>query len=239
MQQLVLPIQLSIETTFDNYVAGDNAAVLMHLQRLLSYEEKTPLFLYGKKGVGKTHLLQACCHYAAQHQLEAIYLPLHYKEQFSPAILEGLEKLDLLCIDNLQDLTQPPLEFGMQAVWEEALFHCYNRILQSKTRLIFAATKRPHELSLELPDLISRLQACLVLQIKPLSDSEKIKVLMQKSQERGFEISEEVVNYLLNHSQRDLSHLLVWIERLDQFSLSTQRKITLPLLRQCLESFPS
>jgi DnaA family protein len=235
--QLVLPIHLPITTTFANYVKGENTAVFTHLQNLLNGQERTPLFLYGDKGVGKTHLLQASCHNAAQQQQEAIYLPLHYKEQFSPAVLEGLEKLDLLCIDNLEALSKPPLEYGMQAAWEEALFHCYNRCLQNKTRLIFAAQKRPHELSLQLPDLISRLQACLVLQLKPLSDKEKTKVLLQKSQERGFEISEEVVNYLLHHTHRDLPHLLSWIDRLDQFSLSTQRKITLPLLRQCLENY--
>ena len=43
--------------------------------------------------------------------------------------------------------------------------------------------------------------------------------------------SDDVMDYLLTRFARDLKHLMALLDRLDEFSLSTKRAITVPLLR--------
>ena len=62
---------------------------------------------------------------------------------------------------------------------EEALFHLYNRI---HTRLILTANTIPSNLNLTLPDLTSRLNACLRFQILPLFDLDKLTVLQTQNE---------------------------------------------------------
>ena len=42
------------------------------------------------------------------------------------------------------------------------------------------------------------------------------------------------MDYLLTRFARDLKHLMAQLDRLDEFSLSTKRTITVPLLKQML-----
>jgi len=42
------------------------------------------------------------------------------------------------------------------------------------------------------------------------------------------------MDYLLTRFARDLKHLVAQLDRLDEFSLSTKRQITVPLLKQML-----
>jgi DnaA family protein len=48
-------------------------------------------------------------------------------------------------------------------------------------------------------------------------------------------LSDEVMDYLLTRFSRDLQHLMALLERLDEFSLSQRRAITVPLLRRMFE----
>jgi chromosomal replication initiation ATPase DnaA len=49
-------------------------------------------------------------------------------------------------------------------------------------------------------------------------------------------LSPGVIPYLLSHFQRDMRSLSTMLDSLDQYSLETQRPITLPLLREWLQA---
>jgi DnaA family protein len=51
----------------------------------------------------------------------------------------------------------------------------------------------------------------------------------------GFNLPQEVSDYLLRHGQRDMPALIETINALDRRSLVDQRQITVPLLRELLE----
>jgi hypothetical protein len=66
--------------------------------------------------------------------------------------------------------------------------------------------------------------------------AEKPAALAAYARQRGFRLSDEVIGYLLAHRQRDMTALLGALEALDRHSLATRRPITIPLLRQWLQS---
>lgn len=221
--QLPLLIQAPENASFDNFIAGDNQ------QLIFSLENKSELliFLWGETGSGKTHLLQALASNYQACDLNALYIPLQMSNDFSPELLEGLEYMDLVCLDDLHAVV------GQQE-WEVALFHFFNKMREQNARLIIAADNSAVNLAIQLADLRSRLSWGLTYQTKILSDQDKLKVLQLRAHSRGFEMTDEVAGYLLNHATRELSGLIDLLEKLDYESLAKQRKLTIPFIKNYL-----
>ena len=87
---------------------------------------------------------------------------------------------------------------------------------------------------LTLPDLVSRLSWGLTLQIKPLTDEEKMLVLKQRAGQRGITFQQESVAYLFNRYSRDMAELIACLDKLDALSIQSQRKITIPFIKEAL-----
>ncbi|AKQ33225.1 DnaA regulatory inactivator Hda [Candidatus Coxiella mudrowiae] len=228
LDQLPLRINLQEETTFNNFYPGKNETVLHALNELLENKGESFVYLWGEPGVGRTHLLQACCHEMNSRALETMYLPLRIS-QLTPVILCGMETKHLICIDDIDAVLN-------QKDWEEALLHFYNRAREStEPKLIIAGKDIPPQLNCQLADLRSRLSWGLVFQVVGLSDTEKIKALQMRAHDRGFELSDEVGQFLLLYYTRDMSLLFNLLDKLDQASLIAKRKLTLPFVKTVLE----
>ena len=70
--------------------------------------------------------------------------------------------------------------------------------------------------------------------MQPLSEAESRAAMRRAADRRGLFLSDEVMDYLLTHFERDMKHLMALLDRLDTFSLATKRAITVPLLKQML-----
>lgn len=222
--QIPLLLRLRDDATFDNFLVGDNHQVVETLKTEMSVNLEPYIYCYGESGSGRTHLLQACCHLANQNEKNIFYLPLSQHAQYSSVIFQELESYQMVCVDDIDAIV------GNRA-WEEALFHFYNRARGQKTALLISASCVPQQLNCILPDLQSRLSSGLVLEIKNLTDLEKMQVLQLRATRRGFSLSEEVVSYLVNHYSRHMRDLFHLFEKLDQASLIAKRKITVPFVK--------
>lgn len=213
--------------SFDNFTVGSNQAVVQQLQYQLSGDGEPLLYLWGIEGAGCSHLLQAACHLATQQGFTAMYLPMSEMRSFDPVMLQGIEDVDLICIDDLQAIA------GLHD-WEEALFHLFNRVLQQSARLLIGAINPPRGVGLELPDLVSRFSSCAVFQVNVLEDVDKLILLQERASQKGIELSQEAAQYVLNRSQRSTGALLQILDNLDQSSLAASRKLTIPFIKQSL-----
>jgi DnaA family protein len=73
LKQLLLDIQPSAAPSLDNFITGRNAEALHSLkQALTNVAEARFIYLWGPKGSGKSHLLEAC-----KEAAEETNLPLH------------------------------------------------------------------------------------------------------------------------------------------------------------------
>lgn len=226
-KQLALAIQLNDEATLTDFNWENNALLQQQLQRILSEKEDRLLYLWGTRGCGKSHLLQACCQ-AINATESAIYLPLLLLKEWGPQSIEGLEEQTLVCIDDIDCIAHDP-------AWEEALFHLYNRIKdQNKSILIISGNQPPASLPIQLPDLRSRLGWGLVIQVNELCDEEKINTLKLHALKRGFDLPESVGHFLINRCSRNMHDLHQLLNRLDDASLAAHRKITIPFVKHIL-----
>ena len=81
----------------------------------------------------------------------------------------------------------------------------------------------------------TRLGWGLVYEALPLADEEKPAALATYARQRGFDLSAEVIDYLLRHGRRDMPSLLATLVELDRLSLASKRAVTVPLLKQWLQ----
>lgn len=225
--QLPLGLALKDSATFANFIPGPQSEVLQALQESARGGGEPFIYLAGAAGTGKTHLLQAACHAAAQQSHAVAYLPLQQVAEFGTEMLDGLEQMRLVCLDDLQIVAG-------RADWEQAFFNLFNRLRDSGGRLIVAAAPKPAQLGLALPDLTSRLGWGVTYVLQALDDADKLSALRLRAQARGFELPDEVGNYLLARLPRDMHALFAVLDQLDYASLAAQRRLTVPFIKSIL-----
>jgi DnaA-homolog protein len=225
MQQLPLRVRLRDSARFENFVADGNREVL---ELLAAPGARAPrvLWLWGRAGTGKTHLLQATCAAASERGLGAAYLDL--AQAPDSAHLEGWESLDIVCLDGLDAVAADP-------AWNAALFRLYTLLQDGAGRLVVASNAPPASLPVVLPDLRSRLLAASVHHLSELDEPGQCAALQRRAAARGLELTDEAALYLVHRLPRDLHSLFGMLDELDQASLVAQRRLTIPFLRQALE----
>jgi len=228
-QQLPLTFEPRERYTFKAFIAGQNQLVVDLVRQLASGEGETQILIWAGKGNGKSHLLQAACNLAAQSRMTACYLPAREIISSSVQIFEGLEQIDMVCIDDIDALMQ-------SAKWEEALFDLINRIRNAGKSILLAADKSPESSVINLADLRSRLSWGPVFHLHELEDKDKIKALQKRAQQSGLEMTDHVANYLLTHYPRDLFDLFGRLDHLDKASMAMQRRLTIPFIKSVLET---
>ncbi len=228
-RQLPLKLFPPRDQALEHFIPGANAEAQAQVGALARGELSRPLHLWGGAATGKSHLLAAACTEAANRGSRAAYLPLgEAGRDLDPSVCDGLETLDMVCVDDVDAI-------GGRDDWELALFRLYNQLVDRSGRWLSASTVNPQEAMLGLADLKSRLGWGLVIHLQPLTEDLLREVLMQRARRRGFELGREVMEYLLHRVPRDLKRLCTLLDQLDAASLSSQRHVTIPLVKSLLE----
>ncbi len=227
--QLTLPIHPPDANSFENFYTSHRNSVLLHCLKNFSLKVGEPyIYIWGNSGAGCTHLLHACCHAAQQHGFSVAYLPLStLQKASSPEILLESWAVDMVCIDELESIAN-------NLLWQESLFHFYNRLQEQAQHLVVAAKSVPQHLGFSLKDLVSRLTSNVLFQVRELNDKERLVVLQQRARLRGLEFSDEVSQFLLLRLPRHSKTIFSVLEQLDRTSLRLKCKITVPLVKRIL-----
>ena len=210
--------------TFDSFVAGNNVIAAGLAQQAAMGQGEKQMYFWGDSGLGKSHLLQASCNLAAKNQQTVCYLTQAEIQDQSTEIFEGLEQVDLICLDDIET-------WLTDSAWEVALFDLINRVRENNHRLLMASAQPPDEAMVTLPDLRSRLSWGPVFQLQNLSDKEKYQALRFRAKQSGLELPENVADYLMQRYPRDMFGLFERLAVLDKASMAMQRRLTIPLIK--------
>ena len=201
--------------TFERFAVGANSEPVEHLRAPVEGFRST--WLWGPTGVGKSHLLQAVCHACG-----GAYVPAR-----ELGGVEGYEAYERVLIDDVD-------------AWlgdrdrEEALFRLYNAMLHRGHALALTAARSPVAARFALDDLASRLRGAACFELTPLSDEDAVPVLRRAARDRGFDLSDEVVGFLMRRVDRSLPELLALLETIDRASLSASRRVTVQFVKEAL-----
>lgn len=228
--QIPLSISLRDEASFENFYVGENSAAVKQINNSVRSDDREgSIYIWGAESSGKTHLLEAACHRAGKVDRSSAYVPLKYSQDFKTTILDNLETCDLICIDDVDTIAG-------DEIWEQAVFHLYNRANERGVQIIFSATQNVKELNITLPDLESRLGWGFVFHLLGLSDEEKISALQFRAQLRGFDLPDNVAKYLMRRFPRNMNALFALLEELDKASLVAKRKLTVPFVKEWFDA---
>lgn len=217
MRQLLLQLAPPPAPTLDNFVPGRNGAALQALRDIASGKgTERFVYLWGEPGSGRSHLLRGLVHTAGAQRAR----------YFGDGTVAGADEAKVIAVDDVQALA---------AEDQIRLFDLYNGVRAAAGALVASGDAAPAQLALRA-DLRSRLAWGLALQLHPLSDAEKAAALHAHARARALELGEDVIAYLLQHARRDMASLIGILDALDRYSLEQKRPITLPLVRDALES---
>jgi len=222
--QLPLGIRLNDEARFENYLIS--AANQPLIDQLLEHPQL--VYIRANAGNGLSHLLQALCHQSNFMSDAALYLPLAERDQLSPEILQGLDSVQLVCLDDVDSIVG-------DAEWEAALFTAFNTMAEAKTHLVMAGRQAPLNLEFGLADLQSRLQLAPVYQLQELDDEDKKQLLQLRARGRGMNLSPAVADFIVARTERSMQALMTVLDKLDASTLSHQRPLTIPLVKQTMD----
>ena len=222
MDQLVLDLTPTPLPAFDNFLAQRNREVIT---ALTAEDGERFIYLWGEPGSGKTHLLQAWIAHAERLGRASIYLD-GQKEHLPDFAREA----SFIAVDHVDDLAPDD---------KITLFSFYNSLKESGEGRLLMAGRKPPMAAAVRDDLRTRLGWGLVLEVKALSDDDKLAALRTHAANRQLAIADDVFRYLLTHWRRDLSSLIGMLDMLDRYSLALRRPITVPLVKNVLQTASS
>lgn len=223
-RQLILDVQLKDACSFENYVVGENREALLVLRQMVEGGRPSHLlYLWGASGAGKTHLLQAACRVPQRSGKTAVYLPMAELVDVSTTVLDGLSGCALVLLDDIDVIAG-------NTRWERALLALYEE-LKDLVPIVVSASGNARNIGLRLPDLETRLGSGLVYQLQPLDDVGKQEAIKQRAANRGLDVPDEVIRYVLSRYPRDMHGLFDLLDRLDKASLAEQRRLTIPFIQ--------
>lgn len=222
---------LSPEYTFSNFVRGkNNSSAFQACFEFIKSPDMlyNPLFIWGVKGTGKTHLINAAA-------LEATALYPDFKIIFVTAemfINEWIEAIkdrmadefrssyitaDILFMDGVDFLN------GKRGTQEE-LLHIINHLYNGGNKIIITSRCRPEELKFNEP-FISRLISGLVVNIKPPDFNTRMDIIRKKIADEKVHMPEDVIEYIAKIESKNVRELEGLIARMIAYSSLKREEI--------------
>lgn len=175
-----------------------------------------PLFVYGKSGVGKTHLVNAIGVMTKQLHPEkrVLYVSANtFQIQYTDAVrnntqndfLNFYQTIDVLLIDDIQ-------EFSGKTGTQNTFFHIFNHLHQTGKQLVLTADRSPLEMVGIEQRLLTRFKWGLSAEIEKPDFELRKSILKSKIYRDGLEIPENVVDFIAENvvdNVRDLEGVLI------------------------------
>jgi DnaA family protein len=217
MQQL--PLLLSTEPVyrFDNFSV--NPSTVAVVQALQERSSAAAIYLWGPSGSGKTHLLGAAAQ-AVQDEGGRV-------RAFStadPAPWQVDEQPQLVLLDDC-DRYDAQQQHGAFQWFVEAATHGF--------AVLAAARVPPVDLQVR-EDLRTRLGWGVVYQLEAPGEDQVRALLRREADRRGIFLSDDVMGFVMTRFERNLSHLMHLLDRLDRYGLAHHRDVTVPMIRRML-----
>ena len=227
MKQLPLDILLGAQPDLDHFVQTDNEWVMQHLR--LQVEAATPspvpTYLWGGRGVGKTHLLKAIMHLAQSKGIGVGWMDASSDSSlpFDPA-WQWVLMDDVHLYDTLQQ--HNAFNWLVQAIHPP---------LGQSHAVMVSGDVPPQQLALR-EDVRSRLSWGHVFEVRGLNDEMAAQVLKHRASAMGLRLTDELIAFILSRFSRNLASQLELLQALDVYALAQKRPITIPLLRDMMEN---
>lgn len=241
--------------TFQNFVIGESnrMAYSMAVQVAESPGQSAlnPLFIYGKSGLGKTHLMRAIQNYISETQPELVTVYADSEEIVSKYTEASLtkdidkssynnfkvhyENADVLLIDDIQFLQGKTGTLNI-------VFQILNKLMNQGKQIVLSADRAPKNIDID-ERYSSRFMQGGTIDIQPPEIETKLAIVKSfineyrlSQDDMGFNIPEDVQMYVAENSGSNIRELKGAINKLIFVGESDGHEITVPEAAAMLEN---
>ena len=234
---------LNPKYTFDKFVVGDNNK-FAHAAALAVAESPgkmyNPLFIYGGAGLGKTHLMHSIAHFILDQNpdMNVLYVT---SETFTNELIDAIRNgnnnnskissfrekyrsVDVLLIDDIQFIS------GKDATQVE-FFHTFNELHGNNKQIIISSDKPPKEIETRLS---SRFEWGILADISVPDFETRMAILRKKEEADGYEIDDEVIQYIANNIKSNIRELEGALNKLIAYSWLDNKEINVELAEKAI-----
>ncbi len=244
IQKVKIDSQLRKELNFETFVEGNGNKVAVTLGKQIAQNTnsgaKTPLFLHGLTGVGKTHLIHAIGALSKELAPDKIvlYTTAHsFQTQYTSAVHEKrvndfmnfYQNIDVFIIDDIQDLTGKE---GTQKVF----FQIFNYIHQHDKQIIMTADRPPVELNGFFDRLLTRFKWGLIIEMEMPDYKTRLEILKRKALVNGYQVSDKVLDLLASSIKTSVRELEGTLLSVMAHATAEGSKITVELTKRILKN---
>jgi chromosomal replication initiator protein len=159
-----------------------------------------PLFIYGKTGHGKTHLIQAIGNYLKKsHSNKKVFYVSseRFAMDYINAVRAGrgnsfkdqYRQYDVLILDDVQFIAD-------KEKTQEELFHLFNALHDNNKQIIFSSDKHPNHMPGLEDRLKGRFSAGMIAEIPEPDLDSRISIITAKVEQHGFSVPPEVIKFI-------------------------------------------
>lgn len=222
-RQLVLDLTLRSARDRDDFlVSPSNQAAVALVDRWPEWPGASAVIL-GPASSGKSHLAHVWQSVSNAELIAAVALDDDMVRRFQH--------------DGMPALIVEDLERGIGD--ERVLFHLLNQARETSRSILLTSRVAPGDLSVELPDLRSRLRALPVLEIAPPDDVLLGAVLIKLFADRQLSIEPTVISHILRHMERSLGAANAVVSEIDRLALARQRRVSRATAAEALANLAS
>jgi len=192
---------LNPKYSFETFVIGPYNALAHAAAKTVSEKPGiayNPLFIYGKTGHGKTHLIQAVGNQVKKTGKKVFYVT---SERFAVDYFNSLQsgtannfkdkyrQYDVLIMDDVQFL-------ATKEKTQEELFHLFNALHDTNKQIVFSSDIHPALLQGLEDRLRSRFAQGMIVDIPAPDLESRAAILRAKAAQNSINLADEVVNHL-------------------------------------------
>lgn len=234
LQRKLKRLGINPEFDFDSFVVGDNSQFAHAACSAVASREGrsfNPLFIHGRAGLGKTHLMSAIAQQLliSDQKAKIVFLTA---EQFANEFIEAVRKgnldsfrksyrtADVMLVDDIQFIA------GKERTQDE-FFHTFSALMNSQTQLVFTCDRPAPEIQQLEPRLMSRFESGLTVELQPPGFETRVAILKRKMDQWNVVLEDEVIFHIANLIQSNVRRLEGALTRVASFSYLSSEKMTI------------
>jgi len=229
--------------TFENFVVGNsNSYAFAAAENVVNFpaQNNNPLFLYGKSGLGKTHLMQAignevlkknpdmCVLYVTSEQFMNDMVNC-LKEKKMEVFRQRYRDVDMLLVDDVQFIE------GRDGTQEE-FFHTFNDLHMKNKQIVLTSDRKPKELITLEERLRTRFEWGLSIDVVLPDYETRVAILRKKAESLNINIKNEIYEYIAERINSNVRELEGALSKMIAYAGISHKEIDIDLAEFALAS---
>jgi len=236
------PFNINSRFTFENFVIGPSNRFACAASLAVAESPSkayNPLLIYGRVGLGKTHLIQSIT-----HKIKALHPKLKIQfmtsELFTNELIDAIRhrstdqfrrkyrEIDVLLIDDIHFIA------GKESTQEE-FFHTFNYLHNNRKQIIITSDRPPREIAKLEERLSSRFAWGLITDIQPPNFETRVAILKKKIEHEPVSVPDDVMIFIAEEIKTNIRELEGALIRVVAYSLMEEKPVTLEMAKAILK----